>query len=330
VKKVERYTEGWVAAMVAVAMSMENADGDNAIVLPQSGRDIEEYLQDEVISTWRAERRAFALKTCILNALSPALCDAVTGDVSGAGMLKEISQGSGFLNALAEQDQTYQYHHLFKSFLQKLLRETAPDEIPRLHRRAGSWFQSQGLMPEAIEHFLNGGSHREAFELIEHQSDDIINKNDFGRLLSWIERLPEGYRENSFKIAVIYALYYAETGRFDLSRQWLNRMKAIKDDCQSVSSPEWSAYSRTLSTLVEANLLVREGNSEFLPLIFAAAETDGGRYYKMPEYYDFNAGDIYFYRSPINRIAGLFREAPVLLQGTRLSVSLPAIITQML
>ncbi|MDA8222598.1 MAG: LuxR C-terminal-related transcriptional regulator [Desulfitobacterium hafniense] len=310
-KKVKSYTEGWAAAMVAVAMSMENAGGGNALAaLPQSSRDIEEYLHDEVVSTWMPERLDFALRTCILDTLSPALCEAVTGEVSSAGLLKEISQGSGFLNALAEQEQSYQYHHLFKSFLHKLLRETAPHEIPRLHRRAGCWFQAQGRMPEAIEHFLNGGFYGEAFELMEHQSDDIIDKNDFGRLLSWIERLPEGYRRNSFKIAVIYVLYYAENGRFDLSRQWLNRMKDIQAERQAVSSPEWSAYSRTLSTMAEANLLVREGSSEFLPLILAAAETDGGRYYKMPEYHDFNVGDIYFYRSPINRIVGLFREAP--------------------
>lgn len=220
-KKVESYTEGWAAAMVAVAMSMENAGGDNALAaLSQSSRDIEEYLHDEVLSTWRPERLAFALKTSILDTLSPALCRAVTAEVNSAGLLKEISRGSG------------------------------------------------------------------------------------------IERLLAGYRENSFKIAVIYTLYYAENGRFDLSRRWLNRMKAIQAGRQAVSSPEWSAYSRTLSTTAEANLLVREGSSEFLPLVLAAAETDGGRYYKMPEYHDFNAGDIYFYRSPINSIVGLFREAP--------------------
>ena len=38
-KKVESYTEGWAAAMVAVAMSMEHAGGGNALAaLPQSSR----------------------------------------------------------------------------------------------------------------------------------------------------------------------------------------------------------------------------------------------------------------------------------------------------
>ncbi|AET68031.1 hypothetical protein Desor_2464 [Desulfosporosinus orientis DSM 765] len=42
---MESYTEGWAAAMVAVAMSMETVGGDNALAaLTQSSRDIEEYL----------------------------------------------------------------------------------------------------------------------------------------------------------------------------------------------------------------------------------------------------------------------------------------------
>lgn len=127
--------------------------------------------------------------------------------------------------------------------------------------------------------------------MIEHQIDYMIHRNDFGMLLSWIERLPGEYKDNGFKIAVIYALNYAEIGRYDLSRQWVGRMKALKDDYQYASSPEWNSYSRTVCTMVEANLLVREGNVEYLSLLFSAAETDGGRYYKMPEYNDFNTAE---------------------------------------
>ncbi len=312
VNKVERYTEGWAAAMVAIAMSMENdsGSGNSITALTQSNRDIEQYLKNEVIDTWGLERRAFAMKTCILDTLCETLCDAVTEDSNGERMLREINEGNGFLMALDEQKQEYRYHHLFKSLLQKLLVQTAPEEIARLHARAGLWYQEQGLLPEAIEHFLSGGAYREAFELIEHQIDHLIHKNDFGRLLSWIERLPDGYRDNSFKSACIYAVYYAETGKYDLSRQWIGRMKALKDNYPYASGPEWSSYSRTVCTMVEANLLVREGNIEFVSLLFSAAETDGSRYYKMPEYNDFNMADIYFYRCPINMLTVLFKESP--------------------
>ncbi len=312
VKKIERYTEGWAAAMVAVAMSMENDSGssDAIAALTCSSRDIEQYLKDEVISTWQPERQVFAIKTCILDTLSEPLCDAVTEDNNGRRMLKVISEGSGFLIALDVQKQEYKYHHLFKSFLYKMLCETSPEEIPGLYFKAGSWFQEQSLLPEAIEYFLNGQAYQQAFELIEHKIDHLIHKNDFGRLLSWIERLPAEYRDNSFKSAAIYALNYAETGRYDLSRQWVEIMKKLREDHQYASISGWNSYSRTVCTLVEANLLIREGNVEYLSLLFSAAEINEDKYYKMSEYNDFNTADIYFYRCPINLLAVLFREDP--------------------
>jgi LuxR family maltose regulon positive regulatory protein len=311
-KKVEVYTEGWAAALVAVAMSMEDESGGNEAIAALTGasRDIGQYLRDEVFSAWRPEKRAFAMKTCILDTLSEALCDAVTGDHNGRLMLKEINEGNGFLAALDGRKQEYRYHHLFKNLLYKLLSETAPEEITGLHTRAAHWFRERGLIPEAIEHLLRGASYREAFELIEHQTDHLIHRNDFATLLSWIERIPGEFRDNSFKLAVIYALYHAESGRHDLSRQWVDRMKAVKDGQQYASSPGWNSYSRTVSALVEANLLIREGSVQYLSMLLSAAETNDSRYYKMPQYNDFNTADIYFYRCPINMLAGLFREAP--------------------
>ncbi len=308
-KAVESYTEGWAAALVAVTLSMEGGSQDAIAALSHSSRDIGRYLKDEVIRTWLPERLSFAMKTSILDTLSEELCKAVAGHQSEHWLLKEIYEKNGFLLDMDGQEKTYRYHHLFKSFLRQLLEETCPEEIPELYSKAGCWFRGQGLLPEAIEHFLSGGAYPQAFELIEHQTDRFIDKKDFGRLLSWVERLPAEYRDNSFKIAAIYAVYYADTGQFDLSRQWLGKMKALKDNYRYASGPEWNNYGRTVCTMVEANLLILEGNTAFMSLVLTAAKTDGGRYYKMPEYNDFNTSDIYFYRCPINRLVELLKEA---------------------
>lgn len=310
VKKVERYTEGWAAALVAVALSMAGGGHGAIDALSRSSRDIGQYLRAEVIRNWPPEKRSFAMKTSILDTLSEELCDAVAGNNSGRRLLKEIYEKNGFLLDLDGREKVYRYHYLFKSSLRELLQETTPEEIPGLYYKAGLWFREQGLLQEAIEYYLSGGCYREAFELIEHQTDYLIDKKDFGRLLSWTERLSADYRDNSFKIAVIYASYYAETDRYALSRQWIGRMRTLRDHYQYASGPEWSSYSQTVCTMAEANLSIREGNTEFMSLVFSAAETDGGKYFKMPEYSDFNTSDIYFYRCPACKVAGLLREDP--------------------
>ena len=55
---------------------------------------------------------------------------------------------------------------------------------------------------------------------------------------------------------------------------------------------------------------IREGNVGFLSLILSAADKNDDRHFVMPEYFDFNAADIYLYRCPISRAVELFGENP--------------------
>lgn len=307
--KVSNYTEGWAAALVAVAMSFEDSGRNRDIItgLKVSGEDIGQYLNNEILRTWSEEKRTFALKTSILDTLSEDICNAVTGENNSKRMLTEIYEGNGFLVAMDAERREYRYHQLFRSFLRKLLSENDPIEVPKLHAKAGFWFKEHGMMPEAIDHLLDGCFYRDAFELIEHRIDNLIRHNDFDRLLPWVERLPESYKSRSFKIAAIYAMYFTQTGRTHLSRQWLDRMKSLREEYEYSSGPEWSAYSLTVCNLTEATLLAREGNVEFMAFLFSAAENKS---HKISDYYDFNMADIYFYRCPINVLTKLFRQAP--------------------
>lgn len=305
--KIKSYSEGWVAALVAVAMSIEDGgERDVIAALDASSKDIGQYLDDEVLKTWNIEKRDFALKACVLDTLSPDICDAITGVNNGQKILSEIYEGNGFLIALDSQKQHYRYHNLFKRLLQKILAKTAPQEIAVLHTRAGFWFRERKMVPEALEHFLEGGQYAEALELIENHIDNHIRKNDFGRVVSWVERLPKAYRDKSFKIAAIYTMYYAETGSFSLSRTWLEKAKTLREERILTAGSEWTENSHTICTLAEANLLMREGDIKFAQLVFMSENKPR----KISGYTDFNTSDIYFYRSPINVFARLLKESP--------------------
>lgn len=310
IKRVEAYTEGWAASLVAIAMSMERGDRDAIAALPRASRDIERYLREEVIGAWRPEKKEFAMKTCILDTLSVPLCDAVTGGHDARAMLNELSEGNGFLTVLDEEKEEYRYHHLFKSLLHTLLTETFPDLVPVLHKRAARWYQDQGHISRTIEHLLSGGAYDEGFELIERETDPLVFRADYGTLLSYIARLPESLRDKSQQVALIHAMYYAEIGRYDLARQWMDRARELAAADRYSSDPGWSSYLRIAHLLMEANLLIREGNTGFLSLVASAAESNKDSHYLMPEYFDLNTADIYFYRSPVRVVANLFGKDP--------------------
>jgi LuxR family maltose regulon positive regulatory protein len=270
---------------------------------------INRYLEDEVINSWPEHKRSFALKTSILDALCASLCDAVTGEHDGSRMLKYINERNGFLITLDNEEYKYRYHRMFRDLLYNLLFESDPAAIPDLHIKAAAWYQKHGSYYQAIEHFLSAMRYDEAFELMEQQFDDLCGRNDYAAAFSWIDRLPQAYRDKSFRIAVIYAMYHAEMNNFQLSREWIARMEALAGGSKYTNYPELKGYSSTLCSLAKANLFIREGNiNEFLSSIMRAAESNEGNFYKMTEYMDLNTADIYFYRCPYNKFTHVFAE----------------------
>jgi len=310
-KQVRNYSEGWAAALVAVSMSMDHqGGGDTIAALARSSRDIGQYLKDEVINSWQPDKLAFAVKTSILDTLSAPLCDAVTGEHNAGQMLQAISNESGFLMMLDSRHQQYRYHHLFGNFLKGLLADAAPAQITALHLRAAHWFEAQGQVPKAIEHLLSGNAYAEAFELIERWTDYLIHQNDFGILLSWLERLPEELLAGSFQAAFIYSVYYADTGRYDLSRQWLATAKERSRQERYSQDPAWSRYIATECMLAEAGLLLRQGDAEGLSLILSAAANNEARHFIIPKYFDLNTADIYLHRCPLNETIEVYAANP--------------------
>ncbi len=307
VQEVENYTEGWAAALVTMAMSMEKdtVSKDMIAGIARCRHGIYQYLEHEVIDAWSFEKKEFALKTSVLDTLCGPLCDAVTGNSSGEQMLQDFNKRSEFLIPLDDEKYMYRFHPLLKNFLYELLQKSDPDGLLELHARAAAWYQEQGLTSQAIEHYLSGQMYDHALTLIEPQLPDLAGINDYDTAISWIDRLPESYRENSLDICGLYSDYYASLNCFDLSQKWIDRIKVL---AVKINDPLRKMYAKVLFSLASANLLMREGKLEELFSIMKDVGENEYSYYKTLEYFDFNASDIYFYRCPIYKTAFLFGE----------------------
>jgi len=93
-------------------------------------------------------------------------------------MLQDFSNRNEFLVALGSEN-TYRFHPLLKNFLYELLCKSDPAGLLELHARAAAWYLEQGLLYQAIEHYLSGQMYDQALTLIEPQMSDLAGKNDF-------------------------------------------------------------------------------------------------------------------------------------------------------
>jgi LuxR family maltose regulon positive regulatory protein len=196
VRALDDRTEGWAAGLQLAALSLRGVADPSAIAgfidaFTGSHRFVIDYLADEVLARQPVAVRDFLLRTSILDRLSGALCDAVTGGTDGAGMLADLDRGNLFLVPLDDQRTWYRYHHLFADVLRARLQAEQPDGVPELHRRASAWYAGRGLAEDAVRHALAGRDFDHAAYLVEEGLSDVSRSRQDVLLLTWVRSLPD-------------------------------------------------------------------------------------------------------------------------------------------
>jgi LuxR family maltose regulon positive regulatory protein len=190
---LERRTEGWIAGLQLLGITLHGIRDKGAFIREFTGshRFILDYLMEEVVNRQTGDMRNFLLQTSILERLCGPLCDAVTDKVGSSKLLENLEKGNMFIVPLDKTRTWYRYHHLFSELLrhqQKQLGQAT--QIASLHQRASQWFESEGYIPEAIEHALAGQDWTRAAQLIGQANERMFKHGEAVTLAGWLERFP--------------------------------------------------------------------------------------------------------------------------------------------
>jgi LuxR family maltose regulon positive regulatory protein len=186
-------TEGWVAGLQLAGLSLQGHPDPAGFVAGFSGshRYVLDYLAEEVLDRQPQDLRGFLLETSVLERLSGALCDAVTGRADGQAMLERVERANLFLVPLDEVRCWWRFHHLFADLLRARLQQEQPERVAALHRAAAAWSQAHGLADEAVRHALAAGDAVWAARLIEQHFDELVYARSEGATVRrWLAAVP--------------------------------------------------------------------------------------------------------------------------------------------
>ncbi len=211
VAALETRTEGWIAGLQLAALSMQGRDDVSGLIASFTGsnRYILDYLLEEVMRRHPESVQGFLLQTCVLDRLCGALCDAVLIERPPAGSqatLEMLEQANLFTVPLDQERRWYRYHRLFADFLHSRLRQTQPERVAELHRRAAEWHEQNGLVAEAIDHALAAQDFERAGRLVEQIAEAILMRGEAITLLNWLNTLPEALVHSRPRLCVFHAL----------------------------------------------------------------------------------------------------------------------------
>ncbi|MEA3440355.1 MAG: hypothetical protein U9R58_08735, partial [Chloroflexota bacterium] len=193
---INQRTEGWVAGMQLAALSIQSRD--QAAFLEgfrgDTNKFILEYLVNEVLMGQPVDVQQFLLKTAILERFCADLCDAITGKHPDQELtiLEVLKRANLFLIPLDEKGYWFRYHHLFQQMLLgKLISQKSRAEIADLHLSASRWLGHHGYIEEALHHALEANDVQAASELVEENSQNLLNRLERHTLERWLSMLPE-------------------------------------------------------------------------------------------------------------------------------------------
>jgi LuxR family transcriptional regulator, maltose regulon positive regulatory protein len=241
---LETRTEGWITGLQLAALSMQGRSDTAGFIQAFTGshRFVLDYLAGEVLERQPELVRNFLLRTAILDRLSGSLCDAVTEQEGGRRMLEALEHGNLFLIPLDNQNHWFRYHHLFADVLRAHLMEEQPDLIPILHRRAGEWFEQNGLLPDAIYHALAAQDFEWAAGLVEMAWPAMDRSRQPAKWLGWAKQLPDELVRARPVLNVGYAWALLDQGKLEAgearlkdAERWLD--KTAGEKVQSKATP---------------------------------------------------------------------------------------------
>jgi LuxR family maltose regulon positive regulatory protein len=227
VATLEQRTEGWIAGLQLAALSLKGRDESAQFIQAFGGshRYVLDYLSEEVLRQQPKAVQTFLLQTAILDQLSAALCEAVTGLPCCQALLEYLEQANLFVVPLDEERTWYRYHHLFSELLRHRLRRSSPEQVPELHRRAANWYEQQGLSAPAVSHALTAVDYARAVRLIEQAAPSMLQQ-ERSTLKQWIEALPPEQLRHSPRLCLAYGVLLAEHGEFEAIEPYLQQAEA--------------------------------------------------------------------------------------------------------
>ena len=217
IEELERRTEGWIAGLQLAALAMQDRPDASDFVASFAGTDrhVVDYLAEEVLGRQPEHVQSFLLRTSVLDRMCAPLCDEVTTGAEAQEMLEYLEHANLFVVPLDGERQWYRYHHLFADVLRQRLSRTRTALLPELHRRAGAWFEENGLVTEAIDHALVAGDWERAVRLIEAIGMTVVLGKQVQTMLGWVGELPEELVRSRPVLCTIHAIALAYSGRPD-------------------------------------------------------------------------------------------------------------------
>lgn len=191
-KRLYDYAEGWPAGIRFASMGLKRRGNEMDLTSMLRGSRIYDYIAYEVFRKLPFELQQFLVDTSVLEPLTPALCDYVTGRMDGRNNLAYLAHENLFVYRLTGEKLWYRYHSIFKDFLISRLTE---DRKQKICRKAAAYYIRRREFEQGVYYAILGLDYSTVKLGIELYGDQLIKEGRQALLNQWIEVLKDSKEE---------------------------------------------------------------------------------------------------------------------------------------
>jgi LuxR family maltose regulon positive regulatory protein len=151
-----------------------------------------DYFTREIFEYLDTESQQILLKTCLLPYVDEKLAKVVCEHHYAFATLQHLFRSNIFISLHTTPREIYQFHQLFKEFLQDRSRLTlATETINSLRCRAARSLLDDGQPEEAATLFIQANNLPALKSLITEQASLLLKQGRFQTLAGWLNQLPD-------------------------------------------------------------------------------------------------------------------------------------------
>ncbi len=185
-------TAGWAAGLTLLL------EGQNReICAEQSKSQVEhqelfDYFTGVLFAKLKAAERDLLIRAALMPDIRPKLLDRLHGGRPCRGYFQRLSRNNFFTYSLDAGGELFQFHPLFREFLQKQAGNVFPSQaLARMREQVARMLCEEGRIEEAVELLIRAGHWPAAIRYISTIGMRMLQEGRFKTLIRWRDALPE-------------------------------------------------------------------------------------------------------------------------------------------
>jgi len=184
--------DGWVAGLVLMLEKHRVMGGQIEPLGEITSDEIFDYFAEEIMRKIDPEYRDFYFRTSFFPRMTPEMAEKITGNYRAKQILNYLHSNYVFTEKHEHSPPQYQYHPLFREFLQERVADQfGRDNKRNLQRDAADILVEFDMYEDGAQLFTDASDWEGLKKLITLKANEMITQGRDKVLLEWIARLPE-------------------------------------------------------------------------------------------------------------------------------------------